>query len=74
MEKMRELTKEEVLELDSVWLLIKTGRAPDKDAKAKAINLWNKIAGTNFKANSSCQSCLGTVFYGLGGLYNEYFK
>ena len=36
---MRELTKEEVLELDSVWLLIKTGRAPDKDAKAKAINV-----------------------------------
>ena len=71
---MRELDKDEIKELGEVWMLIKTGRADNSKDKSRAIILWNKIAGTNFKANSSCQSCLGTVFYGLGGLYNEYFK
>jgi hypothetical protein len=73
MEKMRELTKDEIKELGELWPLIKTGRAANIEVKAMAINFWNKIAGTNFKANSSCQACLGTVFYGTEKLYKEYY-
>jgi hypothetical protein len=73
MEKMRELTEDEIIELDNVWQLIKTGRADSHKTKAIAINFWNKVAGTNFKPNSSCQACLGTVFYGTEGLYKEYY-
>jgi hypothetical protein len=71
---MRELNKDEIKELGEIWMLIKSGRADNIDDKSKAIKFWNNIAGTNFKLNSSCQSCLGTVFYGLEGLYKEYFK
>lgn len=71
---MRELDKDEIKELGDIWILIKSGRADNTNDKSIAINLWNKIAGTNFKLNTSCQSCLGTVFYGLEGLYNQYFK
>tara|TARA_R110001606_G_scaffold374411_1_gene532243 strand:- start:360 stop:575 length:216 start_codon:yes stop_codon:yes gene_type:complete len=71
---MKELDKDEIKELGEVWMLIKTGRADNSKDKSRAISLWNKIAGTNFTHNTSCSSCLGTVFYGLGGLYNEYFK
>ena len=71
---MRELTEIEVKEMGTIWLLIKSGKAPNIEVKSMAINFWNKIAGTNFKANSSCQGCLGTVFYGLEGLYKEYYK
>ena len=69
---MRELDKDEIVELGSVWQLIKSGKAPDNPTKARAITLWNNIAGTNFKLTSSCQSCLGTVFYGLEQLNKEY--
>jgi len=71
---MRELDKDEIKELSTIWLSIKTGRAANEQDKAIAINFWNKVAGTNFKGNSSCQACLGTVFYGLEGLYKEYYK
>ena len=70
---MRELTKDEIKELGEIWMLIKTGRANNTDDKGRAINFWNKIAGTNFKANSSGQACLGTVFYGTEKLYKEYY-
>ena len=49
---MRELTKDEIKELGELWPLIKTGRAANIEVKAMAINFWNKIAGTTFKANS----------------------
>lgn len=71
---MRELDKDEINELGIIWPLIKNGEANNQEDKGRAINLWNKIAGTNFKSNTSCQGCLGSVFYGLEGLYNEYFK
>ena len=70
---MRELNKDEIKELGTIWLLIKNGRAPSFEAKGRVIMFWNKIAGANFKPNSSCQGCLGTVFYGLEGLYKEYY-
>jgi hypothetical protein len=71
---MRELTKDEINELDSVWQLIKSGKAPGQEAKGRAIVLWNKIAGTKFSQTSSCHGCLGKVFYGLEGLHKEYYK
>jgi|TARA_R110000851_G_scaffold140796_1_gene278290 hypothetical protein len=71
---MRELNKEEIKELGTIWPLIKNGRAPSLEVKSIVIKFWNKVAGTNFKPNSSCQACLGTVFYGTEGLYKEYFK
>ena len=71
---MRELNKDEIKELGEIWMLIKSGRANNTDDKARAIKFWNSIAATNFKVNTSCQSCLGTVFYGLEGLYKEYFN
>lgn len=72
--KLRELTEDEIVELKNIWLLIKSGRAPDKEVKAKAIKFWNNIAGTNYTSTTSCSACLGTVFYGLEGLYKEYFN
>jgi hypothetical protein len=74
MEKMRELNKDEIKELGTIWLSIKTGEAKNKEDKARAIQFWNKIAGTTFSPSSSCQSCLGVVFYGTEGLYKEYYS
>jgi hypothetical protein len=71
---MRALDKDEIKELGIIWPLISNGEANNEDDKSIAIKLWNKIAGTNFKLNTSCRSCLGTVFYGLEGLYKEYYK
>ena len=70
---MRELTKDEIKELDIIWQLIKTGRAPGQEEKGRAITFWNKIAGTNYSLKSSCSSCLGAVYYGTEKLYNKYF-
>jgi len=71
---MRELTKDEIIELDIIWQLIKAGKAPDKEVKGRAIALYNKIAGTRFSQTSSCHGCLGKVFYGLEGLHKEYYN
>ena len=49
---MRELDKDEIKELGDIWILIKSGRADNINDKSIAINLWNKIAGTNFKLNT----------------------
>jgi len=70
---MRELNKDEIKELGIIWLLIKNGEANNQDDKSRAVNFWNKVAGTNFSITSSCSSCLGKVFYGTEGLYKEYY-
>ena len=71
---MIELNKEEIAELDVVWNLINTGRADNKEDKARAILFYNNIFGTRYKGNSNCGACLGAVYRGLQGLYLEYFK
>tara|TARA_R110000744_G_scaffold217999_1_gene336730 strand:- start:711 stop:935 length:225 start_codon:yes stop_codon:yes gene_type:complete len=70
---MRELTDIEIKELKILWLSIKTGRADTREDKSKAIIFWNSVAGTKFSNNTGCSSCLGAVFYGLEGLYKEYY-
>jgi hypothetical protein len=72
MEKVRELTKDEITELLEVWPLIMRGKAPSKKVKHRVIKLYNGISGTKFDKDTSCSSCLGKVFYGLEALYSEY--
>ena len=71
---MIELNKEEIKELDIVWNLISTGRAANKEDKARAILFYNNIFGTRYKTNSNCGACLGAVYSGLMELYLKYFK
>ena len=71
---MRELKDKEIKEVKVIWDLISTGRAANTNDKTRAINFWNSIAGTHFKTNSSCSSCLGAVFNGVQKLYNKYYE
>jgi len=74
MEIMRELTKDEIIELKEIWLLIMDGNAKNQDNKNRAIKLWNSLAGTRFTYTTSCSACLGQVYHGLECLYKEYTK
>lgn len=70
---MKELDEDRIKELDIIWQLIKSGKAPGQEAKGRAIVFWNNAAGTKFSQTSSCHGCLGKVFYGIEGLHKEYY-
>jgi|TARA_R110002020_G_scaffold172782_5_gene363264 hypothetical protein len=69
-----ELPKEIIEEVLAVYPNIKTGKAKNHEAKAKMIELWNTITGSNYNTGTNCGSCLSSCFDGIKKLYNKYKK
>jgi hypothetical protein len=55
-----------------VWEDIKTGRAINKEAKAKMIELYNTIYMTKYSVGTNCSSCISTCFQGIKTLQEKY--
>jgi hypothetical protein len=60
---------EEVLE---VWPKIESGKAINREAKKKMIELHNTIYGTKFSTGTNCSSCLNSCFEGTRLVYEKY--
>ena len=73
-EAPEDLPKEIIDEILDIWKDLKTGRAKDHEAKAKMIDLYNTIHGTNYKNTTNCGSCIAACFDGIKKLYNKYKK
>ena len=73
-EAPEDLPKEIIDEILDIWKDLKTGRAKDHEAKAKMIDLYNIIHGTNYKNTTNCGSCIAACFDGIKKLYNKYKK
>ena len=70
----KELPKEIVEEVLTLWKDLKTGRAKDHKAKKKMIELYNTITNSNYSTGTNCGSCISTCFDGIKKIYNEYSK
>ena len=68
------LPQEIVDEILLVWEDIKTGRAINKEAKAKMIELYNTIHMTKYSIGTNCGSCISTCFQGIKTLQEKYTK
>lgn len=59
---MAKLTKAQKEEMELVWENIKTGVASSQHWKSRMFVLYNEIHGTNYKGNTNCSSCIGSVY------------
>ena len=70
-EQPKEVPKHLVKEVLKIMPDIKKGKAKDHETKARAIELYNTIYGTNYKTTSNCSSCLNSVWNGITSIYNK---
>ena len=61
-------------EVFAVYPHVKSGRAKDHEAKAKMIELYNVIHGTNYETGTNCSSCLSTCLNGIKDIYQKHKK
>jgi hypothetical protein len=59
---MAKLKKEQKEEMELVWENIKTGVAVNQHWKSRMFALYNEIHKTNYKGNTNCSSCMGSVY------------
>ena len=59
---MARLKKEQKEEMKDIWKGIKTGKAKNEHYKSRMFNLYNEIHKTNYKGNTNCSSCIGSVY------------
>ena len=71
-ETPEDLPEDIIEEILNVYPLIKSGRAKDKQAKKKMIELHNVIYGTNFSNSTNCGSCLTSCYEGIKLAYEKY--
>ena len=71
---MRELTKDEIIEVAIIWNNISSGRADSKQQKEDAVAFWNKVSGSKYRLKTSCGACLSSVYEGVMNLYNKYYN
>jgi hypothetical protein len=69
-----DLPQDIIDEILLVWEDIKTGRAINKEAKAKMIELYNTIYMTKYSVGTNCGSCISTCFQGIKTLQEKYSK
>ena len=70
-EQSKEVPKHLIKEVLEIMPDIKKGQAKDLETKARAIELYNTIYGTNYKTTSNCSSCLNSVWKGITAIYNK---
>ena len=71
-EARTDIPKEIIEEVLLVWPDLKTGRAKNKEAKSKMIELYNIIYGSNYSPTSNCSSCIAACFDGIRKIHKEY--
>ena len=67
-----DLPQDIIEEIMNVWPHIESGKAKNKEAKKKMIELHNTIYGTNFSTGTNCGSCLNGCFKGIQLIYQKY--
>jgi len=67
-----DLPQDIIDEIGEVWKGVNTGRAKSVQAKARMIELWNIISGSNYNTKTNCGSCISTCFDGIKKLYKKY--
>ena len=50
---------------------LEKGKAKDHETKARLIELYNTIYGTNYKTTSNCSSCLNSVWKAITAIYEK---
>ena len=71
-EARTDIPEEIIEEVLLVWPEIKTGRAKNKEANSKMIELYNIIYGSNYSPTSNCSSCIAACFDGITKIYRQY--
>ncbi len=64
-EQPKEVPSHLIKEAKDIWKDIDKGVAKDHETKAKLIELYNTIYGTNYKTTTNCSSCLQSVYKGI---------
>ena len=67
----KEIPSHLIKEVIKIMPDIKNGQAKDLETKAKLIELYNTIHGTNHKTTSNCSSCLNSVWKGIISIYEK---
>ena len=70
-EQPKEIPAHLIKEVIEIMPDIKKGQAKDHETKARFIELYNTIYGTNYKTTSNCSSCLNSVWNGIAAIYNK---
>ena len=70
-EQPKEIPSHLIKEVIKIMPDIKKGQAKDHETKARFIELYNTIYGTNYKTTSNCSSCLNSVWNGITAIYNK---
>ena len=70
-EQPKEIPSHLIKEVIKIMPDIKKGQAKDHETKARFIELYNTIYGTNYKTTSNCSSCLNSVWNGIISIYNK---
>ena len=70
-EQPKEIPAHLIKEVIKIMPDIKKGQAKDHETKARFIELYNTIYGTNYKTTSNCSSCLNSVWNGITAIYNK---
>ena len=71
-EEPKEIPKHIIDEVLKVWPDIKTGRAHNRQAKNKAVELYNIIHNTNHNIDNNCPSCLQSIYTALKKINEKY--
>ena len=70
-EQPKEIPAHLIKEVIKIMPDIKKGQAKDHETKARFIELYNTIYGTNYKTTSNCSSRLNSVWNGITAIYNK---
>ena len=70
-EQPKEIPAHLVKEVLEIMPDIKKGQVKNHETKARLIELYNTIYGTNYKTTSNCSSCLNSVWKGITSIYNK---
>ena len=67
----KEIPRHLIKEVLKIMPDIKNAQAKDHETKARLIELYNTIYGTNYKTTSNCSSCLNSVWKGIIAIYEK---
>ena len=70
-EQPKDVPEHLVKEVLKIMPDLEKGQAKDHETKAKLIELYNTIYGTNYKVTTNCRGCLNSVWKGITAIYNK---
>jgi len=73
-EESKMVSPELLKEIKEIWPDIKTKRAKNHKIKFKMIEIYNTLYNTGYSTNTSCGSCLHSVYQGIKLIHDKYIK